>query len=168
MNSPHRADRPYPRTYFLPEDEGTGLLDWAELEPRLAEARNYWLVTASAAGQPHAMPVWGVWLDGRFLFSTGATTRKARHIEENPRIAVHLEDAAAVLIIEGTAAPIDAGSPQAQRFLDAYNPKYSWDFTAEAFVDGGLYGVTPATAFAWLGDQGERFSGTATRWRFDA
>jgi hypothetical protein len=168
MSGPDHAERPYPRAYFQPEGEGAGLLDWDELEPRLAAARNYWLVTASAEGRPHSMPVWGVWLDGRFLFSTDTTTRKARHIAENSRVVVHLEDAAAVILVEGTAAPVAPDSPDIRRFLDAYNPKYSWDFTVAAFADGGVYAVTPTTAFAWLGDQGEAFSGAATRWRFDA
>jgi hypothetical protein len=30
------------------------------------------------------MVVWGLWQEGRFLFSTGSTSRKARNLAENP------------------------------------------------------------------------------------
>jgi hypothetical protein len=45
--------------YGVPEElEGT--LPWSWAEERLAESRNFWLVTADGNGRPHAMPVWGV------------------------------------------------------------------------------------------------------------
>ncbi len=168
MDERSDASRPEPRGYFLPEEEGTGLLPWATVEARLVTARNYWLATASASGTPHVMPVWGVWIDGALLFSTGATTRKARNIETNPNVAIHLESGAELVVVEGSARAVADEPLSVQRFLDAYNPKYSWDFTADAFEDGGLYAVTPHKAFAWLGDEGEAFSGTATRWIFGA
>ena len=55
-----------------------------------------------------------------------------------------------------------------ERFVTAYNPKYDWDFKREQLERGGLFRVRPAVAFAWLGDQGEAFSGTATRWQLDS
>jgi hypothetical protein len=167
MGSSPRATRPEPRGYFLPEDAGRGLLPWSVAEERLAGARNYWVATVSPEGVPHAMPVWGVWIDGRFLFSTGPTTRKARNIDANPDVVVHLERGAEVVVIEGAARDVSLDEERVKRFLEAYNPKYAWDFTADAFRAGGLYEVVPRKAFAWLGDQGEAFSGTGTRWTFD-
>jgi hypothetical protein len=51
-------------------------------------------------------------------------------------------------------------------FLEAYNPKYTWDFTPDQ-VSRGVFDVRCEQAFAWLGSEGAAFGGTATRWRFD-
>jgi nitroimidazol reductase NimA-like FMN-containing flavoprotein (pyridoxamine 5'-phosphate oxidase superfamily) len=160
------VDRSRPATpgYFRPANEGV-LLDWNETAQRFAAAKNYWVSTACASGRPHAMPVWGVWLGDRFAFSTSPESRKARNLQSNPQIAVHLEDGNVLVVVEGNAAEIrdQAGLLE---FLDAYNPKYHWDFTPDQ-VSRGTYSVRPETAFAWLGGEGEAFGGTATRWRFD-
>jgi hypothetical protein len=159
-------DRTRPTTagYFLGATEGAGLLDWNDTARRFAAARNYWVSTASSAGRPHTMPVWGVWLGDRFLFSTSPESRKARNLHSNPQVSVHLEDGDAVVIIEGCATEVD--DPRAlAAFLDIYNPKYQWDFTL-AQVARGVFDVRPERAFAWLGSEGASFGGTATRWRF--
>jgi hypothetical protein len=160
----HRS-RPATPGYFRPENEGTGLLDWEDIARRFAAPRNYWVSTASKAGRPHAMPVWGVWLDDHFAFSTSPDSRKARNLRENPQIAVHLEDGNAVIVIEGRAAEL-RDTADLLAFLAAYNPKYNWNFTPDQ-VARGVFAVRPAQAFAWLGGEGEAFGGTATRWQFD-
>ena len=127
--------------------------------------RNYWVSTASRAGRPHAMPVWGVWLDNRLVFSTSPESRKARNLLENPQVAVHLEDGNAVIVIEGRAVEIrDLTALLA--FIDAYNSKYNWNFTPDQLTRG-VFAVRPEQAFAWLGGEGDAFGGTATRWRFE-
>ena len=160
-------DRSRPGTpgYFKAETEGTGLIDWAPIAERFAASHNYWVSTASKSGKPHAMPVWGVWLDDRFAFSTSPASRKARNLRTNPRIVVHLEDGNAVISIEGRARELRAAA-ELSAFLAAYNPKYRWNFTADQVAEG-VFEMTPEVAFAWLGGEGEAFGGTATRWRFD-
>jgi hypothetical protein len=112
------------------------------------------------------MPVWGVWLEGRFLFSTGPRTRKARNIAENPLAVVHLESGAELVVVEGAVRQVsDSGA--VNDFLAAYNPKYGWTFTADDFRSGGLFEIRPQKAFAWLGDEGDAFAGAGTRWIFD-
>jgi len=162
------SDRSRPATpgYFKAEHEGSGLLDWEAVAARFSAVRNYWVSTASASGRPHAMPVWGVWLDDRFMFSTSPDSRKARNLRANPQVAIHLEDGDAAIVIEGRATEI--GDPRKLlAFLEAYNPKYAWNFTPDQ-VGRGVFDVRPQKAFAWLGSEGEAFGGTATRWRFDA
>ena len=66
-----------------PPDEGSGLLSWAWAEERLARSRSYWLSTTRPDGSPHAMPVWGVWLDGAVLFDTHPLSRKAANLERD-------------------------------------------------------------------------------------
>jgi hypothetical protein len=48
------------------------------------------------------MPVWGLWMDGRFIFSTDPATRKARNFQANPRVVIHLESADDVVVLEGS------------------------------------------------------------------
>lgn len=160
----HRS-RPATPGYFLAANEGPGLLDWDETARRFAAPRNYWVNTASTDGRPHAMPVWGAWLDDRFVFSTSPDSRKARNLRQNPQVVVHLEDGNAVIVVEGRATEL-RDSAELLAFLAAYNPKYNWNFTPDQ-VARGVFAVHPEQAFAWLGGEGEAFGGTATRWRFE-
>jgi Pyridoxamine 5'-phosphate oxidase len=157
--------RPGTAGYFQAAHAGAGLLDWESVARRFATPRNYWVSTASRSGRPHAMPVWGVWLDDRFVFSTSPASRKAHNLFENPRIAVHLEDADAAIIIEGRAVEL-RDATELLAFIDAYNPKYDWNFTQEQ-LERGVFAVQPEQAFAWLGSSGDSFGGSATRWRFE-
>lgn len=88
------ASRPEIPGYGIPDAQsGGGLLPWRWAEERLAAAHNYWLTTVCPDGRPHAMPVWGVWLEGALAFSTGAGTRKARNFSANPRCVITTERA---------------------------------------------------------------------------
>jgi hypothetical protein len=156
MRRPPVASRPHAPGYFLGGDEGVGLLSWDAAVERLS----------ASAGIPHAMPVWGVWLEDRFLFSTGPRTRKARNLIENPFAVVHLESGSELVVVEGTVRQVSDGRAVGD-FLAAYNPKYSWSFTADDFRSGELFEVRPQKAFGWLGDEGDAFAGAGTRWVFD-
>ena len=57
-----RRRRPPFEGYGLSESE-EGMLSWGWAVERLVAARNYWVSTTRPDGRPHAMPVWGVWLD---------------------------------------------------------------------------------------------------------
>lgn len=160
-----RATRPEPAEYFKPEHEGEGLLPWSHVRERMEPARNYWVATC-ADDRPHSMPVWGVWLDDEFWFSTGPGTRKARNLLANPRIVVHLESGADLVVVEGHAHEV-RDEASVTRFLASYNPKYAWDFEVPQLTGGGLFRVRPERVFAWRGDEGDAFSGTATRWTLD-
>ena len=166
MNDALTVSRPYAPGYFDASVEGEGLMTWEVALEQLAAARNYWLVSASRSGVPHSMPVWGVWLENQFLFSTSMSTRKARNVSENPRVVVHLESGAQLVVVEGVVSVV-SNEDRIADFLAVYNPKYSWKFSAEEFASGGLFEVHPRKAFAWSGDEGDAFSGSATRWIFD-
>jgi len=158
-----QASRPEPSGYFKPADEAPELLPWSHVTERMRSARNYWVATCGPQGRPHSMPVWGVWLEDAFFFSTGPTTRKARNLDSNPRAVVHLESGAELVVLEGRTREIrDAAT--IERFVAAYNPKYGWDFTVAQLETGGLFQVTPERVFAWCGDEGDAFAATATRW----
>jgi len=82
-------------------DEGAGLLDWEWATQRLERAHNYWVATASGSGRPHAAPVWGLWNDGVFFFSTARGSRKGLNLAANPFAVVHLVCGDEVVNFEG-------------------------------------------------------------------
>ena len=99
MSEP-RARRPAFPGYGI-SDDPDGMLPWAWAEERLVAAHNYWVATASAQRGPHATPVWGLWRDGVFVFSCGRESRKARDLEADARLVVHLESGDDVVTVEG-------------------------------------------------------------------
>jgi nitroimidazol reductase NimA-like FMN-containing flavoprotein (pyridoxamine 5'-phosphate oxidase superfamily) len=88
--------------YGLPRSR-RGLLLWRWASDRLRRSHNYWIITTRPDGAPHAMPVWGLWLDDRFYFATGPQSRKSRNLASNPRCVVCNELAEAAVIVEGSA-----------------------------------------------------------------
>ena len=86
-----------------------GETEWEHLAAMLAPERNYWLGTTAASGAPHAAPIWGVVVDDQFYVYSERKTAKAKNIERDPRVVVHLESAEHVLIVHGRM--IDEGRP---------------------------------------------------------
>ena len=50
------------------------------------------------------MPVWGVWLDDAFFFSTGRKSRKGQNLAANPACTVANDDGEEAVIVEGVAS----------------------------------------------------------------
>jgi nitroimidazol reductase NimA-like FMN-containing flavoprotein (pyridoxamine 5'-phosphate oxidase superfamily) len=160
-----RADRPQmPEGYGVPES-AEGLLPWSFARAILDSALLYWVGTTRPDGRPHAVPIWGVWLDDAFWFEGGPDTRRGRNLATNPAIAVHVERGDDVVIVEGNAQHLAHPAPAlATRLADAFGTKYepknyrpdpaSWD-------EGGLYCVEPHVVLAW-----SHFPADCTRWHF--
>lgn len=138
---------------------------WAEVRLRLVQARNYWIVTHRPDGRPHAAPVWGVWLDGRVCFSTSPDAVKARNLTADARVVVNLESADNVVILEGTAAPLEGAD--LARADELYAAKYVLPRTGEriGIGTGPAWAVTPQIGHSW---SEVAFPETMTRWRFGA
>jgi hypothetical protein len=148
------ADRPSIPGYGVPETT-EGILPWSHATERLEQAKNYWIVTASATGRPHAVPVWAAWVDD--VLYIGAGPRSSRNIEANPQVSVHLESGDDVVIIEGSVEPFaDPDGTIFPRFADAMAAKY--DYRPD---EPGGYVLRPRAAYAW-----SSFPANATRWRF--
>ncbi len=141
---------------------GKGLLPWAWAVERLTDAHNYFVATTRPDGRPHLMPVWGVWLDGAFYFSTGTSSRKARNLGANARCAVTPERAEESVIVEGIAEEV-TDRQALRRFAEVYHEKYNWTLDTTA---GGIYAVRPRVAFGFI-EAADNFAKTATRWLFD-
>jgi len=145
--------------YGIPAD-AKGMLPWTWAERRLLRSHNYWLMTVRPDGRPHAMPVWGVWVDQAFYFSTGRTSRKARNLRRNARCIVCTERAAEPVIVEGVARTL-RDRRLLVRLARAYHAKYKpWKLDTAL---GPVYAVSPRIVFAVPED---RFPATTTRWRF--
>lgn len=144
-------------------------LPWSWATERLVPNRNYWVVTASADGRPHALPVWGVWdVDAdRFGFSCGPRSRKARNLAVNPRVVVAVDDTVECVSVEGAAYEVADDANQStwiERYLAKYSP-LAPDLNAEFLRVNLLYEVTPERAFAIIEREAE-FAARATRWVF--
>ena len=143
-----------------------GLLAWSWAEQRLKKSHNYWITTVKPDGSPHTMVVWGLWQDGRFLFSTGGGSRKARNLAKNPNCIVATENAAEAIIVEGEAeiAKVEAR----KKMLPAYERKYKFDMSSMKddilSMKEPVFAVRPKTVFGlWE----KHFQSKSTRWKFD-
>ena len=148
-----------------PAREGTGLLPWSWAHERLESSRNYWLISTWPDGRPHAMPVWGMWHQEEFWFSSSKGSRKAKNLLDNPRCVVATEDASNPVVFEGTARLITSPE-ELDLMLTLENTKYSTTYSIE-MLDPALnasFRVRPAWAF---GLQAADFTGSPTRWEFE-
>lgn len=121
-----------------------GMLPWSWAEERFSRSHNYWLTTVRPNGAPHTMPVWGVWLDGAWYFSTGATSRKGRNLEQNQNCVVCNEKAEEAVILEGKAERLNGDAIPQQASTD-YKSKYGWELDPKV---GPVWKVSPRVVFA--------------------
>ena len=158
MPQPERPD--IVAGYGIPDTPPAMAWEWVERQ--LLEARNYWIATTRRDGRPHAMPVWGLWLDGAVMFSTGRGSVKHRNIERNPEIVVHLESGDDAVIVEGRVKVV-SDAALLGRFVELYEQKYA--FRPDPADPNGLYyALRPRVVLAW---REQDFVNTAARWRFD-
>jgi hypothetical protein len=163
--------------YGFPKDR-KGLLPWSWAEQRLKKSHNYWITTITpttrtsttvtrgkSKSKPHTMVVWGLWQDGRFLFSTGSKSRKARNLAANPNCVVSTEDASEAVIVEGIAEIADVAARR--KLIPAYERKYKFDLSTMKddllSMKEPVFAVRPRVVFAlWE----KHFQGKSTRWVF--
>ncbi|MGH2581825.1 MAG: pyridoxamine 5'-phosphate oxidase family protein [Anaerolineales bacterium] len=151
--------RPYMPGYgIVAESEGAGLLPWSFIEERMEDSHNYWIFSTRPDGRPHAAPVWGIWHEGFFYFSTGDASRKGRNLASNPAIGVHLESGDEVVILEGEVATVDD-----QKFLKSLDKVYIAKYGVSMLGPGSIYQLNARRAFAW---REKDFPESATRWIF--
>jgi nitroimidazol reductase NimA-like FMN-containing flavoprotein (pyridoxamine 5'-phosphate oxidase superfamily) len=154
-----KASRPHMPGYGMPTGS-RGLLPWTWAEERLRKSHNYYVVTVRPDATPHAMPVWGIWVNERFYFSTGATSRKAQNLAINPSCVVCTEKSAEAIVVEGTASPM-TDAERLKAIAPHYAKKYK-GFTLDPKL-GPIFEVRPKVAF---GLREATFKAT-TRWTFD-
>jgi hypothetical protein len=160
--------------YGVPED-ADGLLPWSWAAERLAASRNFWVATASKTGRPHAMPVWGLWMEERhrFFFSSAPSARKVANLRANPGVVVTVDDTVEVVVVEGQAHEIRTAEHRdivarwaAKYGVDGADDQASADQLEEFLADTVGFLVEPERAFAII-ERPEEFGPRATRWVWD-
>ena len=154
-----RTERPRMPGYGIGKSK-TGMLPWEWAVKTLTESREYWIVTVRPDGRPHAMIIWGLWIDDAFWFGTGGKTQKARNLAKNPNCVVATQNAAEAVILEGVAELITDA---------AIRKKLEPTSLSKYGMSGGdgsepLYRVRPSRVFGLIE---KSFPKTATRWTFD-
>ena len=164
-----KASRPHMPGYGLPSGN-KGLLPWSWADRRLKTSHNYWITTVKTDGSPqsspHTMVVWGLWQDGRFLFSTGSRSRKARNLAQNANCVVCTEHAHEAVIVEGVAEIADVAARR--KFLSTYERKYKFNMGGMKkdilSMKEPVFAVRPRVVFGlWE----KEFIGKSTRWTFE-
>lgn len=163
-----KASRIHAPGYGFPTST-KGLLPWSWADQRLKKSHNYWITTIKEyvdEPAPHTMIVWGLWQDGRFLFSTGSTSRKARNLALNANCIVCTEHAHEAIIVEGVAEIADVAARK--KMLPAYERKYKFDMSSMKgdilSMKEPVFAVRPRVVFAmWE----KHFQSKSTRWKFE-
>lgn len=152
------ASRPYVPGYGIPTS-AKGMLPWSFADERLRKAKAYWVCTVDRDGKPHAVPVWGAWVEGAVYFGGSPEVLWARNLAANPQIAVHLESGDEAVILEGRVDRItDPKHPLVARIADAYHAKYKMRHPPP------FWELRPRKVFAWTL---KSMFKDATRWQFD-
>jgi hypothetical protein len=160
-----KPTRPHAPGYGFPETS-RGLLPWSWAEQRLKKSHNYWITTVKPDGSPHTMVVWGLWQDGRLLFSTGRKSRKAHNLAQNRNCVVCTEHAHEAIIVEGVAEVADVAARR--KLLPAYEKKYKFDMSKMKdeilSMKEPVFAVSPRLVFGlWE----KYFQSKSTRWKFE-
>jgi nitroimidazol reductase NimA-like FMN-containing flavoprotein (pyridoxamine 5'-phosphate oxidase superfamily) len=151
------AGRPFAPGYGLAEDK-KGLLPWSWIAKQMTACRTFWVATIHPANRPHVMPVWGVWVDDAFCFSTGRKSRKGQNLAANPACTITNDNGEEAVIIEGAAEEVK-DAPSLERVATAYKKKYKMDPRS---MGEPIYAVRPKTVFGFIE---KSFPKSATRWK---
>ncbi|WP_350348845.1 pyridoxamine 5'-phosphate oxidase family protein [Agromyces sp. G08B096] len=96
-----------------------------------------WFTTVRANGEPHAVPVWFWWHEGRLLVFSEPTTAKVAHVRRGSPVLVHLQGdrfGEEVVVMNGRAEISERPAAEwLAAFRDAYEAKY-----ADAIRDYGM------------------------------
>ena len=158
--SQRTADRPFAPGYgIVGAKDGTGLLPWTWVARKMNNCRTFWLATIHAGrARPHVMPVWGVWLDDAFFFSTGRKSRKGQNLAANAACTITNDDGEGAVIVEGLATQAEDAAEQ-ERVAIAYKKKYKMDPRS---MGEPIFRVQPSRVFGFVE---KTFPQSATRWR---
>ena len=140
---PQRS-RPDGPGYNIPDDE-EGMRAWVAVSEQIAQARTYWVGTVDPQGQPHAVPIWGIWIETTLYFDGGSRVRWVRNLATNPKVVVHLESGDNVVILEGSVVRLPHLDPRVLPMVAAASEaKYGG-----RFVGRGCLALHPHLAYAW-------------------
>lgn len=155
-----KTGRPIMPALYGMQKRKRGTMKWADVCKQLEKSKNYWICTTRADGRPHAMPVWGFFLDDHLFFSTGRTTLKARNIARDPNIVIHLESGDDAVIVECTVQEFPlTDKAWVKRVDDLSKKKYKMGLML--IPESVMYRATPKVVLAW---REKDFAVSGTRW----
>src|ERR1700694_2002249 len=148
VKSQPKADRPFAPGYgIVGAEDGKGLLSWAWVARKINNCRPFWRATIHAGrARPHVMPVWGVWLDDAFFFSTGRKSRKGQNLSANPACTVANDNGEDAVIVEGRASEVE-DAKVLERIASAYKKKYKMDPRS---MGEPIFAVRPHRVFGFI------------------
>jgi nitroimidazol reductase NimA-like FMN-containing flavoprotein (pyridoxamine 5'-phosphate oxidase superfamily) len=157
-----KPDRPFAPGYgIVGPKEGKGLLPWIWVARKMSACRTFWLATIHAGqARPHVMPIWGVWLDDAFFFSTGRKSRKGQNLAANPACTITNDDGEEAVIVEGLATEVKDAAALG-RIAAAYKKKYKMDPRSMAEP---IFRLQPSQIFGFVE---KTFPQSATRWKYN-
>jgi nitroimidazol reductase NimA-like FMN-containing flavoprotein (pyridoxamine 5'-phosphate oxidase superfamily) len=126
----------------------SAVLDWETVQAKLIDAKQYWLATVRPDGRPHVVPLDGQWRDDRWYFGGSPDTVKHANLQAEPRVALHLPDPQAAVIVEGTCEVIIPTQEEAHALADGSKQKYGYGVPAEVYLTG-VWELTPSRVLAW-------------------
>jgi nitroimidazol reductase NimA-like FMN-containing flavoprotein (pyridoxamine 5'-phosphate oxidase superfamily) len=159
-----KASRPFAPGYgIVGAKDGKGLLPWAWVARKMNHCRTFWVATIhsglpSGQERPHVMPVWGVWCDDAFFFSTARKSRKGQNLALNPACTITNDDGEEAVIVEGLATPAEDATAL-DRVATAYKKKYNIDPRS---MGEPIFRVQPNRVFGFVE---KTFPQSATRWQ---
>src|SRR5208283_196681 len=155
-----KADRPFAPGYgIVGANQGKGLLPWTWVAQKMNRCPTFWLATIHAVQKrPHVMPVWGVWLEDAFFFSTARKSRKGQNLAANPACTITNDDGAEAVIVDGLATQL-SDAAVLKRVAAAYKKKYKMDPRS---MGEPIFRVRPVKVFGLVE---KTFPKSATRWK---
>ena len=99
---------------------------WAQAREQLKQAGKYWLATVRPNGQPHVMPLFGVWSEGALYFTSGMAARKARNLAQNSHCVITATSKNLDLVVEGKARKVH-DQAKLHHVAGLYSSKYGWN-----------------------------------------
>jgi general stress protein 26 len=158
--------RPNMPDYGITPEETDGMLTWEWIDTQMEKSRNYWVCTTRPDGRPHAVPVWGIWLENTLYFGSAKNSVKSRNIAHDNHVVVHLESGDDTLIIEGVLVESIESVDLKMTIDKAYAKKYPpYDPTQEEDTDTAIrYRLVPHKIMTWIEND---FLNTVAYWVFD-
>lgn len=150
-----KSERPRIPGYGI-EKSDEGMIAWEQVSRWMKESQCYWISTTNRDGSPHAIPIWGIWMDDQLYFGGGSTTQWAKNLGRNPKIVGHTESGQNVVITEGTAELKDEEKLN-KKLSKFYKEKYGIEHPPPFWT------IRAEKIFSWTI---EDYAKTPTKWQF--
>lgn len=154
---PKAEQMPLPPEYGSPSE----VLEWPQVEERLASATVYWLATVRSDGRPHVVPRDGVWLHGGLFYGGSDQTVHSRNVRRDPRVAFHVGEGLEAVIVEGEASFEMPSDELAQALAASSFEKYpQYGRIDPSSYSTGAWFIRPVKVLAWtnLPENATRFT----------